>query len=578
MKPLRSLDFEAPGSTFGAFSPDTPLRPSLLLVFALAALAGCDAFGEPERFYNDDAQPPAAGALDLADVRDGQHVAGPVAVALDLDSLAGRVGRVALWVDGQEVESRTGAPFEFTLDTSRYPDGEHTVSAAVYVRESTAGLLGLVGAPAVALSARLVFDQRPPTPVAQASAEIEGDRVRVRWAANDDPNFYAYLVVRSAPWTAFSGGPDRVAVVDTLYDQAATDWLDAPFPYTHGVLVEYDVWVWNRAQVSGSAGPLRAVYGTEVRGLYSPTETNAAAFSADGQTVYVAAEVGLVAVAAADHRQTAYLGYDELSRRSRTLPTRLELGPGDRELWAATDDGDGASRVTALDAATLRPERSFSLPDGATTFAVGAGGEVYAAGGGRLSVLDGQTGRVTARSEATFGPEARVADVSPDGRSVYVVDYTPGDVYRSPATLHRVDVAGAAPRSVATFEWARPDASWLTVADDGRLYAYTGTDSGPKATVLDGRSLAVVREVPLDVAGGWVASFVVAAGRIYVSVPTYRPDGRGGTGVVSEHDLSGRRLRSWDFAVPVWRLRTSGAGWLYVDQPIPVTTTWAVPL
>ena len=559
------------------FRPDPPLRLPLLLASALAVLAGCDAFGEPERFYNDDARPPAVGALDLASLRDGQHVAGEVVIGLDLDSLAGRVERVALWIDGEEVEARTQAPFQFRIYTPGYPEGAHTVSAAVYVRRPNAGLLNLAGAPAVALTARLVFDQRPPTPVALASVELDGDRARLRWTASADPNFYAYLVVRQAPWTATSGWPAGLAVVDTLYDRGATTYLDAPFPHLIGARAEYQVRVWNRQDVSESPNTLAAAYGTQVPGLHS--YYGGAGFSRDGAEMYTSSATGLIATSTADHRELRRLDYTALTPGG-SPPGQAELDRTGTELFVAVPTGQGYGRhVHVVGAASFRPLRSFALPDDAVGFALGARGEAYSVGEGRLSVLDRQTGAVTARTEAVFGYPAHAVDVSPDGESLYVVSYAlngPGS-----RALHRVDVSGATPRVTASFDWQTQGGTSVQVADDGRLYVLTRGSVTGDVTVLDGRSMEQTAGFDLDIGGGWNAGLVgfqVVGERFYVSYQTPNPLGdRGGT--VAEFDLATRRrLRSWPFAVEIGSVRTSGAGWLYVDQSRDNYTTWAVPL
>ena len=544
-------------------------------MFALAALAGCDAFGEPERFYNDDARPPTVGGLDLAGLRDGQHVAGEVVISLDLDSLAGRVERVALWIDGEEVEARTQAPFRFRVYTPGYPEGAHTVSAAVHVRQPNGGLLNLAGAPSVVLGARLVFDQRPPTPVALTSVELEGDRARLRWTASTDPNFYAYLIVRRAPWTVYSGWPDGLAVVDTIYDRRTTTFVDAPFPDLIGARAEYQVRVWNRQDVSGSPTAVVASYGTQVPGLYGSESV----FSRDGTEVYVWTATSLVAVSAADHGELRRLDHDPLMPGG-LVPSDIQVDRTGDELFAAVASGQGFQRrVRVVGAQSFQPLRSFALPDGAVAFALGARGEVYSVGEGRLSVLDGQTGAVTARTEAVFGYPAHAVGVSPDGASVYVVAYT-ADGYWSRATLHRVDVSGAAPRPAASFDWQQRGGASVQIADDGRLYVVTAGAVTGGVTVLDGRSMGQVSGFDLDLGGGStsdVRGFQVVGERLYVAYQAPNPPGdRGGT--VAEFSLSGRRLRSWAFAVEIGAVRTSGAGWLYVDQTRDGYTTWAVPL
>ncbi len=149
---------------------------SSLLRWALAGLLattilGCDLVGTPERYVDSSVRPPVVAALNFTDLREGQHLAGPVSFTVDLDSLGDRIDYVQLSVNGEPASTSTPPrPYTFTLWTDRYPEGPVTLGLAVYERDqSNQGLLGLAGAPSIALSTPVVFDQRTPTPATRPS-------------------------------------------------------------------------------------------------------------------------------------------------------------------------------------------------------------------------------------------------------------------------------------------------------------------------------------------------------------------------------------------------------------------------
>ena len=513
------------------FSPATPLR--LLLVSALVVLAGCDAVGEPERFYNDDARPPVVGALNLAQLQDGQHVAGRITLALDLDSLAGRLDRVVLYVDGEEVGALERGPFRFDVDTPRYADGEHAVSVAAYVRQPRGGLLNLAGAPAVALTARLVFDQRPPTPASGLSVALEGRRPRLRWDENRDPNFYAYVVYRrpdpseGTPW--WEG-----EVIATLTDRSQTTFLDGELAEVIGAGAAYRVAVSNRAAVSDAGERAVATLGTLVPSLRA-YHSGSAAVSPDGSEAYAVTGDRLVAVSAATGAEVRSLALPELAG-SYNAASDLHVDSGLLYVMTGTT-GERTLRV-------LRPHSfnvvaSYPLPWGATQIAV-RGSRLYAYGGtqGRdLYVLDAGTGAVVSRGPVALDwPFSQVVGASPDGRSVYLMDQVDNR-----HVLARVDVSGQAPRTAERL--ALGYGSWaLAVAPDGRLLVHTGSD----VQVLTA-SLAPSGAISVG-SGGIPAAAHVAQGRLYLAYNGTGAEGVFG-GMVAEYDLGSLdRLRTWQFA------------------------------
>lgn len=563
--------------TFGAFSPRSPLHPLLRLPVVLAclgALAACDSLGEPERFYNDDARPPTTAALDVAALRPGQHVAGDVRLALDLDSLAGRVRRVVVWVDDQEAAVLTAPPYAFTLQTDRYGDGPRSLSVHVHADGSDLGLLALAGAPTLALSIPLVFDQRSPTPVALASVRLAEDRrPRVEWTGSADANFYAYLVSRyhvwggSGPWT----GP---AEVDTVYDRSATSFLGDPLPAVFGARVEYAVRVWNRREESAPTERRTVEYRTtqadlDVRG--------ATATSADGAVLYAVSGSQLVAVSTATQSVLRTLPFPEI-QGFYGAPYDLHLDPQTGRLYVGTYDFNGPWRVRVVDAATFEVVATYRLPAGAEGFAV-RGDRLYAVGAGddgrRLFVRDAATGAALAESAGgLLETYADVVGVSPDGRSVYVLQ----GGYSGPHSLIRLDVSSGirvgARRDLKRLYGSVGDLrSGLVFLPDGRILAA----SDGSVYALDGTTLQPlgVSSAPASGAYPLTLRLHTDGGRVFISYQRDVPPISGAGDVVELDPDSLQPLRSWQFVQVPSAVALGGADRLYVFVP---GSAWVVPL
>lgn len=554
-------------SAFRSPSVARPFRLLAVLLLCASSLAACDALGEPERFYNDDAQPPMVAGFDFADLVPGQHLAGVVQLRLNLDSLAGRIVKVEFWVDDRLVEARTSPPYAFTLITPAFPDGERLVSVRVDLAGRRGGLLEMAGMPDLLFAIPLMFDQTPPARVRGVTARMEGNRPLLSWTPSTQQNVYAYVIHRFRPRLPLN---DSWVPVDTIYDRTASSFLDVPYSEGIGGVGHYRVLAWNRHSMSPPSDEVTLTYGDARPALYQ--HGNGGAFSADGRTLYTTTFTELVAYATDDHRELRRVTF--ASRWPDGLPPlQIVADPAGAELFALVQvNGIYRYRVQVLDAATLAVRRSFLLPSGVFRVAPGPAGRLLAAGEGRFHVLDPQSGEVVASSGVELAPEAQVVGPSPDGRSAYVM--SPGSPPQG--RISRVTLDEAVPRAVAHFE--RPGGvGMVQVGSDGRLYVYTH----PRATVLDGHTLSEVGGFDLGLASGpdlGARAFVVVGGRLYVSAHT------GGfladpSGMVAAFDLAtGLRTQTWWFAGTVHRLRTTGTGRLYVDSAWGGSTTWLLSL
>ena len=504
------------------FRPDA-LRLTALAV-ALGSLAACDSFGDPERFYNDDARPPVVGSLDLSALRPGQHVAGVLRVTLDLDSLAGRVERVEIAVDDGGFGPAEGLPRRFFVQTDAYPDGEHTISVAIYLRDARTGLLGVVGAPSMVLSVPLVFDQRPPTPIASVSATIDADRrPRITWEPNTDANFYAYVVSR---YPAYEQGRTLGdAVVDTVYDQGTTVLVGAPLPDVLGARIAALVEVTNRREFSQLSDPAYATYGlqsipTDVFSGDIPSSNIAR--SGDGSEFYFVSGSRLIALSSSTYEETRSTALTGLTGISRST-AHIEADPASGRLYVAAESGSQAN-VYVIDPSSFTVSQTYQLPTSTTSFVV-SGDRLYTVTRA-LYVIDAATGDIVAQTEEVFPSiYSEIAAVSRDGRSVYVMDVD----FDKPSGLVRVDVSGETPRlserhaTATTIGWS------AAVGTDGRIFL--STDG-----LLEALDSVTLDPLSRYTAGAAFEGIHAAGGRLFGStigdVPLFPSGGR-----VTELDL-----------------------------------------
>jgi hypothetical protein len=547
----------------------TPRHFSAL--FLVVALAGCDALGEPERFVNAEAQPPTVGALDLGRLQPGQHVAGPVAFTLGLGSLSGRVESVRVFVDGEPAEGveRTSAS-SFQLDTRAYDEGPHTVAVEVRLADSDLGLLGVVDAPDVVLSAPLVFDQRPPTPVEVTSVAFEdGLRPRVTWTESADANFYAYLVVRQRIDGTYGTEYGEVAV-DTVYDRSQTSLLAAPVPDVAGAQAYYHVRVWNRVREARSQS-VGVVYGPARSDLRAVA--GVAARSADGSRFYVHGSGGVTEVSAVTleplrTRLLLGLGPPPLGGAR----SDLHLDPNTGRLYASTD-----GPFAILDVETFEEIEPFDMPGETGPFEL-VDGQIYTVDGGTLYAVDASTGEVTAALEGAFGADhSAVLARSADGRSLHVLDG--GEGLYGPAALVRVDLSEAGPRPAETHPLPPLGMNGIgveagvAVADNGRVVLLLSQT----VTVLDGQDLRPLARFTSERADPEVGSRAVAVRGDRAYAVFYGPAGPYGSGAeVVELDLDGLQpLRRWPFRDAPTGLTFSASGDLVVFGQ---EHTWTLPL
>lgn len=457
-------------------------------------MAGCDVFSEPDRFFDREASPVQAEPLEIADLEPWQHVAGTLSLALDLDSLRGRVQRVDVYVDSTSFE--VAPPYRFAIETTRYSPGEHLLTVAVSVRGGGTGLLGALGGPSIVAQVPLVFDQTPPSPVQMGETVWDGARPRIAWEPSPDPNFYAYLIVLQGGHGPVDTGTYDYQlggyVVDTLFERSATTWLGPPMEPVYGAWANYQVAVWNRVDRASSSwaeghfgGPADV---GDARG-FAAARGGDHFFAEARLGPYGAWRSGLV-------RGTLDRGavLDTLDAEARwgrdAYIQRPRLSPDGTRLYAAFGAPGQASGLILLDPETLEERARFVDSEHIEGALPGADGALYYLDGGVFRVVDGVTGAERGQLDAFNPAWARVAGVSPDGRSAYVIE----NRNASTKVLFRVAVEDGVPSQaelrLLPSEWGAN--GYLHVLPDGRLIVLGRLT---QLRVIDGASLEVQRSI-----------------------------------------------------------------------------------
>ena len=74
-------------------------RPALCaIVLCIGQAPSCDLNEPTERFFNSNAHQPKAGALDIHEIRNGQHIAGTVEIMFTVDSITVPIREVMLLI------------------------------------------------------------------------------------------------------------------------------------------------------------------------------------------------------------------------------------------------------------------------------------------------------------------------------------------------------------------------------------------------------------------------------------------------------------------------------------------------
>lgn len=551
---------------------------AVLLVWV--GISGCDFVSTPDRFIDETVQPPVIAAVDYATIRSGQHLAGTVVFTANLDSIASPVDRVALIVDGEEIDSGFEAPYTLSLPTERYPDGPATIGLAIYKRAGNQGLYGYVGVPATTLMTPVVFDQRPPSQVNDLSGDWTETGAELTWTPNRDPNFYAYLIIREEIWSDVPDGSGEfgfnAAVLDTLYDASASVYRDLAPPPVYGLTSTYRVAVSNRASIADSDG-LALSYGSGASipghfvysSVYHPTrdlayrvnQTTLSVWSPDGGTTLATVDLSAFIQTAGLEEMSDIVGIREDGTELYVFAADPASGISETELLAfsATDAPAFLRRLSAF------PNDAFRVRPGPDGFLIATSGD-------QLRVYDAADGQLQSTlSEAISG-----STVHPAGANILTqrLDDTTGD-----CVLTSYDPATGDSVGQATYPFDGMDCWNVYVMNGGRtMYLVSAMES--RFRRVDGASFEITDPIDFPVATGELVDRVSVSGdRLFLGVSSFASLYQ--NGAVLEVEADGQTVvRTWRFAPNIERIFPSadGAAFYALSSGSPSTAhVWRVP-
>lgn len=526
-------------------------------------VSGCDFVSSPDRFIDDTVQPPVVAAVDYAAIRSGQHLAGTVVLTADLDSLAGRVDYVALVVDGEQIDSASDAPYTLRLPTDQFPDGPTTIGLSIHKLNGNQGLLGLAGVPATTLVTPVVFDQRPPSQVENLNGVWADNGVELTWTPNQDPNFYAYLIIREDTWSDAPDGSGEfgfnAVVIDTVYNASAAVYRDAAPPPVYGLSSTYRVAVSNRASAAPS-GELALSYGTGASipgdfvysSVYHPTRDLAYRVNGSTLTVWTPLDgTTLATIDLSEFIQTPGLTGAGSVVGIREDGTELyvyaadpasEISEAELLAFSATDDPSFLRRLSAF-------------PDDASRVRPGPDGFLVAQSNSEMRVYDADDGQL----QSTLSGELSNSTMSRAGENILTQRF---DDVTANCVLTSYDPATG--DSVAEVSYPFDGmACWNTHVANGGGTIYLVSTMESRFRRVNGASFDLTAPIDFPVASGELVDRVsVSDDRLFLGVSSSASSYQ--NSAVLEVEAGGQTVvRSWRFAPHIDQIVPSADGTAY---------------
>jgi len=526
----------------------------------VSASSACDLTAPTERFYDSDPRPVEVRTLDVRGLRPGQYVAGRRFLQPDLTAVTDPIQRVVLLVDTVEVFASTTPPYVLELDTERWPDGPHVVTAGVFVSGGAGGLAAAAGVPHVLYTASVVFDQTPPTPTVVDSVVWRDSHPTLYWRRNQDRNFYAYVIDHrgnyAEPFITNLG-------IDSVFDPATLTYTDTSITPLYGLRLDYYAWVTNRgATATGTPARIQfgdtiaATWNTTIPGIYN-TATNEA---------YVLEQFPsdtLKAISGRTVTRRLAFGYP--------FPAAMALSQDQAALYVFFYN---TYQVTTLDAATFTVMNDYNLAAFSSRAPVaGRAGRLYVGNFARsVSVVDAATGAELGR--APIDVPNPVLAISPDRNTLYVLDTYAGGSFIP--VVYRIDVSTdtLTVLSQRTVDDPRTDVTELQVSPDGSRLFLTFSPFSNYVNVWDAATLATVGQLTPP---GALFDFVVGPDALYLAHVRDDPRALSRGGRVVRYDpVTLAAGQHWDFVeVPQGIVPSGDAGTLYAFGSF---ATWIVPL
>ena len=230
------------------------LRNWFLFLLSAIVLHSCTLITDPERIYNQNAHPPQTFTYNFNNIPSGKHINGTVILLFDPPDIISDISMFKLFIDGELITTVLhGLPYQYYLITDNYPEGSHTISFYVYLKDNPSGLLYIIGAPSKIYETILVFDRTPPDNVTMSQPVMNSTGLELSWSESVDENFFAYILFKSVNEGDF-------IPVDTIFNKNETTYLDTSVIELTGLKCKYMVNVTTDPQFTNQASSDIAVY------------------------------------------------------------------------------------------------------------------------------------------------------------------------------------------------------------------------------------------------------------------------------------------------------------------------------
>jgi hypothetical protein len=506
------------------------LAMSIALALHAALCFPSCGFVEPEPYKNQSAHAPALPVQPgtVSNYSDLQAVAGTIAPNFLPTRESSAIAMVAFWIDSTFVTDAFHPPYTFTINTTAWPEGMHTLTFGVYLKGDSLGLLQLLSGPPTQMSAmRLIFDQTPPTPPSGVVATVENGYARISWTPVVDRNFHHYDLLRKLYLDSWGGLTESdftipARTTGTILD--TTEILEIPYP--------------NLIYLVGSSNNVSTAYSTPVS-----IRSGVVSLGLQGMPGAILEGDSLVILMSSNFPSMSPRNLASLSTQTGLVKsTRSSSGRGpvvlsvDRRI--VYDSFIPAYQL--FDANKLEGLGYVPANQLFDNFAVGSDGKLYLSLAAELFVYDPTTYSVIHSIQAFTG-SARLLSMSPAGDALIAVDGN---------GIKRFEVAGDSAGQVNQVVKPIGDPASQLYVDwaDSKLY-YTGVNT----TVLelwDLKSLTLLATLPTHPASvnAWEIADVKASDRyLYVAFPLGTPTASYNALLVEYDKSTMVQHRSWYF-------------------------------
>ena len=519
------------------------------MIFLL--VLSCDLIEPEETFYNVDAEPPVEVEWDFLDIKQGQHLAGNIMFTFNPDTITDSIFNVIFVLDTSFISTAYSPPYNFSLNTAEYSEGEHVI--ALFVRErgnNNIGLLNIIEGPTAIFTTTVNFDQSSPLPVTLLSAVWQDRQPLLSWTKNNDLNFYSYEISRDGNW----GSNNNIVIKD----QSTTSYLDITNSALIGTEINYTVSVNNRAE-SSISNELNITLGEKL-----PIDFNLS-FSSNWPVLnFINNEIYLFE--GLSNTLIALSPIDNTILRETWIDFTgiLALNLNATELYVFST----FPTITVLNPNDFNIIRTFNLPAGTNpgrSIAVGSNDYLYiavthpfSASIKRINTISGAV-----KDFLTLDPLPSLLAIDSDNNILYAASLN---------TIYKIDVSSDSAQVLSQIVISERIEDLHLSKDNLRLFVRLPAASPSRIEILNTSNLSSANMITGSL---WIHDLYITPSFLYVSEARNSTEAKYfQPGRVTQYDISDlSTLKSWDFVlVPTKILLSGNEEYLYSFG----STTWVV--